>query len=169
MANPMKGSSSCTKANTPIIRRFPPEARATASVVTVGHRPAPINTVGRYCPTDTAKPTALATSAGFNNIGKRTFQNVLLGLAPRPWAIEAYRLSMPARDRIRTKRHRVKQKPGGQIPTLPSWHRHQFQEKISAIQIRNSPAAQSTANTKTKAPGPSCAMGSGLPFKTSKR
>ncbi len=58
-------------------RLFPPDANATASVVSVGQRPAPIKTVGKYCPIDTAKPIAIATNIARNSIGTLICQNIL--------------------------------------------------------------------------------------------
>ena len=82
-ANTKSGSSACKSANTPAIRRSPPPAWATASVVKVAKRPAPANTVGRYCVTDTAKPIAAANRIGRASIGSLTRQNTRPGRAPR--------------------------------------------------------------------------------------
>src|SRR5690606_8291310 len=63
-AKTSSGSSAWAIAKTPRMRRSLPADSVTASVVSVAIRPAPANSVGRYCPTLTAKPMANANSSG---------------------------------------------------------------------------------------------------------
>ena len=83
------GNSACSSAYVPMTRRSAPPASVTASVVRVAMRPLPANTVGRYCPTLTAKPIAQAINTGPSSNGKRTRKKMRDGDAPRLAAVRA--------------------------------------------------------------------------------
>ena len=63
-AKPNAGNSACKNAKAADSERWPPEAKVTASVVSVAWRPAPMNCVDKYCATLTAKPIANADASG---------------------------------------------------------------------------------------------------------
>jgi len=75
----------------PMIRRSAPPASVTASVVSVAMRPAPAKTVGRYCPTLTAKPTAQRDQHRAKQHCSLTRRKIRKGEAPRAAAARAKR------------------------------------------------------------------------------
>ena len=71
-ANPITGNNHCSQAYAEVSERCAPDASVTASVVTVAKRPAPTKSVGRYCATLTAKPTASAEASAARSGGHFT-------------------------------------------------------------------------------------------------
>ena len=69
MPNTSAGSAHSRSAKAAISERCPPEAKATASVLTVANRPAPTYSVGKYWATLTANPTAKEVASGARSSG----------------------------------------------------------------------------------------------------
>ena len=74
-----------------IVCASPPLLSATAWLVSVGIRPAPSHSVGRYCAMLTEKPTARAVSSGRVSEGRVNSQKIRVGPQPSVRAITVIR------------------------------------------------------------------------------